>query len=102
MTDILAFVLFLAPVPGWSATIILVAAALRRPRIAALTERAVTAVILSTAATALAVLGFARLGRVTVDRDIVTLVLAFVALAVSAPAVVWLVAFLKGSFRGDE
>lgn len=100
--DVLAAALFLAPIPGWTATVILVAAALRPPRIAALTERAITSVVLSLAATAAAVLGFARLSRTPVDRDLVLLALAFVCFAVSIPAVVWLARFVRGDFGAGE
>lgn len=101
--DGLAVLLFFLPVPGWAATLILLSAALRRPRIAALTERAFASVILSGAASLAAALGFARLGRVPVDRDLATLVLAAICLAVSVPALLWLAKFVRGDFgRGDE
>ena len=100
--DVLAALLFVAPIPGWSSTVILVAVALRKPRIAALTERAIAAVILSFVATIAAILGFARLGRVPVDRDIALLALAIICIGVSAPAVVWLWQFVRGAFGGPE
>lgn len=102
VVDGLAVLLFLAPVPGWTATVILMSAALRQPRIAALTERAFASVLLSGAASLAAALGFARLGRVPVDRDLATITLALICIAVSIPAVVWLATFLRGGFRGDE
>lgn len=101
--DAIAFLLFLLPVPGWVATLILLAAAMRKPRIAALTERAVAAVVLSGAASLVAFLGSARLARRPVDPDEAVIILAIVCLAISIPSLIWLVRFLRGDFgRGTE
>jgi hypothetical protein len=103
LVNLAALVLFLAPVPGWVATVILLAAALRKPRIAALTERAFAAVILSGAASAAAYLASARLGLRDVDNGLAVLLLIAICIAVSIPSLVWLSTFLKGGFgRSDE
>lgn len=102
LIDGIAFLLFLLPVPGWSATLILLAAALRKPRIPALSERALAAVILSGAASLAAYLGSLRLTRTTVDPDIAVIILATICLAVSIPSLIWLVRFLRGDFGTAE
>lgn len=96
--DAVALVLFLMPVPGWGATLILLAAATRKPRIAALTERAIAAVVLSGAASLVAFLGSARLAHRPVDPDEAVVILAVVCLAISVPSLIWLVRFLRGDF----
>lgn len=101
--DVVAALLFVAPVPGWAVTLILVAAARQRPRIGALTERAAGSVVLSIAATLVAILGGARLGRVPIDRDVFLGVIVAVFALVSVPQFIWLQRFLSGGFgRADE
>lgn len=101
--DAIAFLLFLLPVPGWVATLILLSAALRKPRIPALTERALAAVVLSGAASLVAFLGSARLAHRPVDPDLAVLMLALVCFAISVPSLVWLARFLRGDFgKGNE
>ena len=100
--DALALLLFVLPVPGWVATVILVRAALHRPRIAALSERAFAAVVLSGAATVAAYLASARLGLRDLDTGVAIVLLAAVEVAVSVPSVIWLVRFLRGDFGRVE
>lgn len=98
-----AVVLFLLPVPGWAATVILVAAARRRPRITALTERAIAAFILSAGASLAAFLASARLAGRPIPGDVAIAILALIAIIVSVPQVVWLLRYLNGGFgRGSE
>ena len=101
IVDALAFLLFLLPVPGWVATVILCTAAWRKPRIAALTERAATAVILSIGATLIAFLGSAHLARRTVDPDMALGALAIACVLVSVPSMLWLAHYIRGDFGRD-
>lgn len=100
--DAIALLLFLLPVPGWVATLILVTAALRKPRIPALSERAIAAVVLSGAASLVAFLGSARLARRPVDADVAVGLLAVACLLISVPSLIWLLRFLRGDFGKAE
>lgn len=100
--DIIALVLFFLPVPGWVATVILLAAAIRKPRIPALTERAFAAVVLSGAASLAAYLASTRLGLRQISPDVAVVLLVSICVAVSVPSVIWLVRFLRGDFGRTE
>ncbi len=65
----------------------------------ALTERAVTSVILSTIATIAAVLGAVRLGFLSLDNDVALGLLALSLILVSAPQVIWSISLAAGRFR---
>jgi hypothetical protein len=66
---------------------------------AALTERAITSVILSLVATMAAILGMARLGIVAVDNDLAVILLAGALILVSVPQLVWAISLATGRFR---
>jgi hypothetical protein len=100
--DGVALLLFLLPVPGWVATIILVTAARRRPAITSLSERATMAVLLSGAASAVAFLASARLAGRPIPPDTAALILIATCIAVSAPQLYWLWKFSRGEFGRGE
>ncbi len=78
-------------------TTILVLAALRH-RWPALEERATVAVILAVIATGAAALGLVRLRLLSLPPEASVGILAVGLVLVSAPSIVWLIAFLAGRF----
>lgn len=96
--DTAAVLLFLLPVPGWVATVLLLVASFQDPKITALTERAQMAVVLSFAATGVALLAASRLSARGIPNELAIAILIGVFFAVSAPQLVWLFRFLRGDF----
>jgi hypothetical protein len=94
--DVLAWLLLIAPTVNWVTSALLGIRSHRYPTIRTLRERAVTAVILSTVATAIAVLASNRLHFTVITNDVALVVLALALLAVSLPNLYWLALFATG------
>lgn len=86
-------------IADWVSTAVIFIFASRHEGNAALTERAITSVILSLIATMAAVLGMARLGILALDNDIAVVLLAGGLLLVSLPQLVWAISLATGRFR---
>lgn len=104
MTDHdLALALYLLPIVGWPSTVILIRAALRRPRIAALTERAVVAVILSTTVTIYAVLTLnTENGYPLFGSDIGRAIVRVFMIVLGLIPVLWAALYFGDRFGGRE
>lgn len=96
--DAIIVVVMLLPVVDWIVAAILVVAAWPKPRSTALTERAVSAVVLATAASMAAGLAYVRLNEIRIPNDLALVILASVMVGVSIPAIVWLFRFVRGDF----
>ena len=79
------------------ATLVLLDGA-RRHRWPALVERALMAVLLTVAGASIAVLAFARLDHLAIDRGVATVFLIVPFIMLSIPNIVWLVAYMLGKF----
>lgn len=97
--DALVVVIIVLPILDWVVATILVLAAFHTPRSTALTERAVSAVVLAGAATLAAGLGWLRLTETRVPSEVALYILAAILLGVSIPAAVWLYKFVRGDFK---
>lgn len=97
--DILVILLVVLPPLDWAAAMILGVLAIRHPHVVTLRERAVAAGVLAVAASAAGVLAWARLGLVDIERDVATVIISLVLVAISAPAIYWLALLLSGGFR---
>jgi len=97
--DVFVLLLVILPPLDWAAAMILGVLALRNPHVITLRERAFAAGVLAVAASAAGILAWARMGLVDIERDVATLILALILVAISAPALYWLALLLSGGFR---
>lgn len=82
----------------WTSTVVIVMAASTHRNVA-LTERALTSVILSIVATCAATLGLIQLGYFRPFSGFVTVVLVVAFVLVSVPQIVWAISLLTGRFK---
>lgn len=86
-------------IADWVSTAVIFMFASRHEGNAALTERAITSVILSLIATMAAILGMARLGIVALDNGVAVTLLGVGLVLVSVPQVIWAISLVTGRFR---
>lgn len=96
--DVLAVVLIVLPPVDWLVAMILGRLTMQHPEIVFLRDRAVTAVILAAAASAAGIIAWARLGLFELPDGAGLVILAFICIAVSLPALYWLALVVLGRF----
>lgn len=98
---ILVPVLALAALADWIVAVTLVRAALQRPRITSLTERAFAATVVALVLTVSSVLAYAS-SFSTVDAELVRFVARSLYLLLALLPPVWLLLYYTGRFGGPE
>ena len=97
MSEAIAWAFVLLAIADIGATVSLVRAA-RKEQVAALTERAIASILLTLAASCIAVLSIAFLVHVKLPVDIATVVFVGALVLISVPQLIWYGLYKSGRF----